>query len=61
MKYHVLVSYDTYHDSRVMLWILEYKPEYKVTAVMDCTPVGMSFMYSFNSAEDADAFKLVFG
>lgn len=61
MKYGVMVSYDTYHDSRIMLWLLEYKPDYKVTAIMDTSPIGMSFYYSFSSAEDANAFKLIFG
>ena len=61
LKYNVMVSYDTYHDSRILLWLIEHKPVYKSVAIMDCTPVGMSFLYSFSSSEDADAFKLIFG
>lgn len=60
MKYHVTVLYDTYHSREPAAWLKKHGVEYKCTSVMDNTPVGMSFLYSFNSAEDASAFRLKF-
>ena len=61
MNYHVEVSYDTHSNSRIGLWLLEHKPKYRSVAVMDSSPVGMCFFYYFEVAEDANAFKLIFG
>jgi hypothetical protein len=63
MNYHVLIEYTarTEYYSVLDHWLKDRGIVFRETSIMDCTPIGMSFLYSFQSSEDAVAFKVRFG
>ena len=52
------VDYESHHNVEPWRW---QGAKFKVTPCMDGSYIGMSFLYEFNSEEDAVAFKLLFG
>ncbi len=60
MKHNVVISYEMYYSKKPQLWIRQYSIDYKCTSLIDDSGIGISVLYTFSSAEDANAFKLMF-
>ncbi len=60
---NVIVNYDARSKYWKLIrdWLNDRDIVFRETSLMDCSPVGMSFLYSFEQYEDAIAFRIRFG